>query len=252
MHRLPVPTAILESGTPALPPDAMRHLKVLRPRQGERIRLFDGAGAFRDYEFADGALSAAGGIGHVARPAAGIVLFACVTKGGRWDWTIEKAVELGAAKIVPVLSERCVVKVEADARDAKTERWRRVALDAARQSDAAWLPEILPPLGFSEALALAARCGRVFAGVLSSPPPPPIWSAVEKALKEGVFGDWGLFTGPEGDFSPSELAALSGVAEPVSFGDSVLRAETAVIFALSVLSAALHAQGEGGRGGARG
>ena len=234
MHRLLVSKETLRSSTAALPSAASRHLKVLRPRPGEQIELFDGCGSTRVYTYSADGLTAAGEIVPMPSPATRLTLFACVTKGSRWDWTIEKAVELGVGRIVPVLSERCIVRLAASERAPKAERWRRIAEDAARQSDAVWLPEILPAVDFDEALDLAKTCRHTFAGALMTPPPPPLLTAVEAADGEG---DWGLFVGPEGDFTPDELEALLKIATPVSFGPTILRAETAAIFGLSILAA---------------
>ncbi|MCQ2389154.1 MAG: 16S rRNA (uracil(1498)-N(3))-methyltransferase [Kiritimatiellae bacterium] len=252
MHRLPSSTEQLRLERVVLSGDAARHLKVLRPKPGEEIELFDGRGKLRRYRFASGALEARGDVADVPPPAFRLVLFACVTKGSRWDWTIEKAVELGVSQIVPVLSERCIVRLDARERAAKRERWMRIAEDAARQSDAAWLPDVSAAVDFPEALARVRDGVRTFAGALTDPPSEPILSALAKrpvAPGEAL----GVFTGPEGDFTPAELAALLEVAEPVNFGPTVLRAETAAIFGLSALAAAAHAAAGAGvltRGGA--
>lgn len=237
MHRLPVPGGLLASGRiDRLPDDAARHLKVVRPKPGEEIELFDGEGGMRVYRHAGGgALEAAGELRRLPRPAAPLALFACVTKGARWDWTIEKATELGVSRIVPVLSERCIVRLKDGAeRAAKAARWKKIAEEAARQSDAAWLPEILEPVSFAESLAIVRESGCVAAGALADPPPPPLLEALEGAdVSRGL----GVFVGPEGDFTPAELSSLLEIARPASFGPTILRAETAAIFALSVLSA---------------
>ena len=237
MHRLPVPFEVLNETVPSLPEAARRHLKVLRPKNGEEIELFDGRGHTRRCVFSGMGLTAAAGVATFPPPAARLTLFACITKGSRWDWTIEKAVELGIGRIVPVLSERCIVRLSAAEREPKAERWRRIAEDAARQSDAVWLPEVLPPVDFAAALELVKTCDRVFVGALTQPPPPPLLTA----LGDGAAADIGFFVGPEGDFTPGELAALLKWAEPVSLGPTILRAETAAIFGLSALTAALHA-----------
>ena len=229
--------------TVTLPPDAARHLKVVRPKAGEEIELFDGQGRTRRYRWENGSLRAAGERTTFPPLPVRLTLFACVTKGSRWDWTIEKAVELGVARIVPVISERCIVRLAADERAAKADRWRRIAADAARQSDAVWLPEVLEAVDFAEAVGLVQACGRVFVGALTSPPPPPMWSAVADALAGGAPSDMGVFVGPEGDFTPAELGALLEVATPVSFGPTILRAETAAIFGVSVLAAACQGTG---------
>ena len=154
MHRLFVETKELESDSPALSTAAAKHLRVLRPRDGEEIELFDGAGRSRVCAIVNGVLRPVGGVSVSQRPAP-LTLFACVTKGSRWDWTVEKATELGATRIVPVISERTIVRIPKDERAAKRERWMRVAEDAARQSDAKWLPEIIAPVDFIESLPLA-------------------------------------------------------------------------------------------------
>ena len=239
MHRLMVETEVLERSTVELSDKAARHLKVLRPRPGERIELFDGRGRYRIYSY-DGALVAAAGIGEEPPPAGGLELFACVTKGSRWDWTLEKATELGVTRIVPVVSERTIVRIGADEREAKRQRWLRVVEDAARQSGSRWVPEVLPAQSFGDALEMAAAT-ECFAGALTDPPSPGIMAALKR---KGIFDDsagemrLSTFIGPEGDFTPGELEALLRVATPVSFGPRVLRAETAAIFALGVLMGA--------------
>ena len=240
MHRLLVPSETLSLARAPLPPAAARHLKVLRPKSGEQIELFDGQGRMRTYAYSTDGLEAAGEMRCVPPPSVRLTLFACVTKGSRWDWTIEKAVELGVARIVPVLSARCIVRLSAAERPAKAERWRRIAEDAARQSDAVWLPEVLPAVDFPEALVQVKNCRRVFVGALAEPPPPPLWKALAACAGKFAEGEYGLFVGPEGDFTPEELASLTVLATPVSFGPTVLRAETAAIFGLSVLAAASH------------
>ena len=214
----------------ALPDDAARHLKVVRPRTGEEVELFDGHGRTRRCKWDGRRLVPDGPATAFPAPRTELVLFACVTKGSRWDWTIEKAVELGVTRIVPVISDRCIVRLPPAERAAKADRWRRIAADAAR-------PEVLAAVDFPDALALVKSCGRVFAGALCQPPPPPIWNEVAAVAGKAV-PSLGIFVGPEGDFTPDELRALLDVAAPVSFGPTILRAETAAIFGLSVLAAA--------------
>ena len=127
-------------------------------------------------------------------------------------------------------------------RAAKRERWRRIAEDAARQSDAKWLPEISAAVDFRGSLELVKRCV-CFVGALTDPPPEPLLSALQRRLDANETArSFGLFVGPEGDFTPEELAALVVLATPVSFGPTVLRAETAAIFGLAVLAAASHSR----------
>ena len=251
MHRLLVETELLNEESPTLPKDAARHLKVLRPKDGEEIELFDGKGKWRVYRFERSGQESASPLVATSRTfqtsqaSRTLTLFACVTKGSRWDWTIEKATELGVTRIVPVVSARTIVRIGADEREAKRARWIRIAEDAARQSDAKWIPEIHEPVSFAESLPLV-RETTCFVGALTNPPPRPMVEAMRSSC--GRLGDaplpdfprsFSVFVGPEGDFSPEELAALIEIATPVSFGSTILRAETAAIYGVSVLKSFL-------------
>ena len=285
MHRLLVPTSELSSDAPQLSKEAANHLKVLRPKDGEEIELFDGKGKWRVFLFrrdksvASPLVSRGRGTPaspqsedlHLQPPPPSLTLFACVTKGSRWDWTIEKATELGVTRIVPVISDRTIVRVDAKEREAKRERWTRIAEDAARQSDAKWIPEVLAPVTFAESLALV-RETQCFVGALTMPPPRTIGAvlgslvphicrgeaelpkAVARAVCVLARGDgellpaaaedgsrygFSLYVGPEGDFTPAELSSLLEIATPVSFGTTILRAETAAIYGVSVLKSFL-------------
>ena len=244
MHRLLVESALLDEESPVLPADAARHLKVLRPKNGEEIELFDGKGKWRVYSFGGdrdvaAPLRATSQTSQTSQTSRILTLFACVTKGSRWDWTIEKATELGVTRIVPVISERTIVRIPKGERAAKRERWMRIAEDAARQSDAKWLPEICEAVDFKDALPLV-RETTCFIGALTNPPSSPLLKAVEDLRREtGDLKGLSTFIGPEGDFTSEELAALMEIATPTSFGPTILRAETAAIYAVSVLAATL-------------
>lgn len=243
MHRLLVSTEVLEGEFAILPKEAAHHLKVLRPKTGENVELFDGAGrsrVFRCGPTASDPLTAHGEISFSPRPSCSLTLFACVTKGSRWDWTVEKAVELGVTRIVPVISDRCIVRIDRRDRAAKCDRWRRIAEDAARQCDAKWLPEICEAVDFDESLTLVREC-ECFVGALVDPPPEHLLKAVQRRLEgDSPAKSFALYVGPEGDFTPAELKALLDIATPATFGPTVLRAETAAIFGVSVLSAVLR------------
>ena len=257
MHRLLVESALLAEERPVLPADAAKHLKVVRPKDGEEIELFDGKGTWRVYRFCaslksgEGAASPLRAISQTSQTSQtsqALTLFACVTKGSRWDWTVEKATELGVTRIVPVISDRTIVRIAKSERAAKRERWQRIAEDAARQSDAKWLPEIAEAVDFADALPLV-RETTCFIGALTTPPARPLLEAVGEKVEGGrsKAGQWNFstFIGPEGDFTPEELAALMEIATPTSFGPTVLRAETAAIYAVSVIQAQMNSEREG-------
>jgi 16S rRNA U1498 N3-methylase RsmE len=101
-----------------------------------------------------------------------------------------------------------------------------------------WLPEVVAPVSFAESLALVRECAACFVGALAEPPPKPMLVAVEESLRAGgAHGIHAVYVGPEGDFTPGELSALVGISTPVSFGASILRAETAAIYGVGVLKA---------------
>ena len=239
MHRHLIATENLLADTCEIGREEARHLQaVLRVKPGDRIQLFDGQGRTREAAVtAVGkqglALAAVAAVVEHPHPACRLTLFACVSKGKRMDWTIEKAVELGVSEIVPVISGRTIVRVDADDADAKAGRWMRVAEEAARQCGAAWLPQVRPPVAFGDSLARVREVSPVFVAALSAEARP----LREAAAAYPAPGQAGWFVGPEGDFTPDELAALLRVgAVPVSLGHHVLRAETACLYGLCALN----------------
>ena len=244
MHRHYIEPSRLQSPTLTLVKDEARHLQtVLRVREGDVVELFDGHG-----------LTAAARVAAVDRhglqleliaaptchapPACELTLFACVSKGKRMDWTVEKAVELGVRRIVPVISDRTIVRLdEADA-EGKADRWNRVAIEAARQSHAIWLPEIVAPMPLAQTGPLLHSCAPVFVAALV-PEAQPMRQVLAGIRAHGALpATAGWFVGPEGDFMPEELRLLRAHgAIAVSLGRQVLRAETAAIWGLCVLGA---------------
>jgi 16S rRNA (uracil1498-N3)-methyltransferase len=237
MHRIFADLESVKSDTPILSREAKDHLKVIRPKSGEEIELFDGKGSSRLFVYSNNALVPSAEV--VFRPSPPLVtLFACVTKGQRWDWTIQKATELGVTRIIPVISKRTIVRISHEESALKVSRWHKIACEAARQSAANWVPEILPPISFDESLDLV-RLTECFVGALLDSPPEPILKALSK--RKGACSP-AVFVGPEGDFTPEEMEKLLSVAIPVSLGSTILRAETAAIYALGAVKAYLDAE----------
>ncbi len=207
--------------------------RVLRATPGREVTLFDGQGGTRLYCVTEGdkrrvTLAAAEAVVRRERPAGGVVLFACVCKNLRMEWLLEKAVELGAARIVPVLAARSVVRLNAQERAAKFERWERLVIEAAMQCGAVWLPEI------GEVVEVADVAPEFPLYVASLAPEARPLQEVFDASSPWV----GWCSGPEGDFTPEELEGLlARGAVPVSLGPLVLRAETAAMYGLCALGA---------------
>ena len=163
-----------------------------------------------------------------------------MTKGARWDWTLEKATELGIGRIVPVISERTIVRLGVGEAEAKRERWQRISIEAARQSDAARLPKIEVAALFDEAVEMA-RATQCFVGALIPEKTKTLLQALGAVPREELKSA-SVFIGPEGDFTPGEMSRLLQFATPVTFGPTILRAETAAIYAVSVLKAYLTSE----------
>jgi len=242
MHRCLVKTEELLADALTLGRDEARHLQtVLRVKPGERVTLFDGQGHTRQAVITSAekrglSLETEKPPQSHPRPACAVTLFACVSKGKRMDWTVEKAVELGVTRIVPVISDRTIVRLDADDGDAKTDRWLRVAEEAARQCGAAWLPEIAHPVPFKDCLAVVRQTAPVYVAALT-PTAEPLRVALAAHPEPPPQAGW--FVGPEGDFTSAELDALLGAgAVPVSLGQQILRAETACLYGLCVLNCA--------------
>lgn len=213
----------------------LRH--VLRVAPGDVITLFDGEGRQVQARIVrttgSGGLeleSVAGSERLVPRPRP-CVLLQCILKGNRMDLLVEKAVELGATRLVPIQSERSIVRLEAAQAEERRRRWERIAVAAARQCGTDWLPLVDPVCKLDVAL-------RATEGLLSvvgslAPAARPLRDVLESGRTPGLAGV-ALVIGPEGDLTAAEHErCLQAGVVPVTFGTRVLRAETAAFHALS-------------------
>jgi len=167
-----------------------------------------------------------------------ITLGQALPKGGFMDAIVRKATELGAARIVPLASERTQVHLDGERSDKKIEKWATAALEAAKQCGNPWLPEIAAVQ--SAAAFMESARGYDLKLIASLQPDAQSLKTVLAAATAALgrtprSAVW--LVGPEGDFTPAELslARTAGFA-PVTLGPLVLRCETAAIYALSILS----------------
>jgi 16S rRNA (uracil1498-N3)-methyltransferase len=159
-----------------------------------------------------------------------VTLLLSVFKFDRMEWAVEKAVELGCSRILPVLAER-TEKHLAQAAGKRVERWRRIALEAAKQSRRSDLPEIADPLRLPQALAEKASARRI---LLSETEEKQSLLRIFQAGSAAP-GDLALAIGPEGGWTPAEIAAFTDAGwQSASLGPRILRVETAAIAALSI------------------
>ena len=167
-----------------------------------------------------------------------ITLGQAIPKGKNMDLIVQKAVEIGAAEIAPILSDRTIVRLDEESAASKQAKWQTVAVEAAKQCGQNWLPQVQTP----QTLALFFKDHRGFdlqlIGSLQS-------DAVHlKKILEQFSAEHGdrpknvlMLVGPEGDFTPAELSlARSQGCRPITLGPIVLRVETASIYCLSILS----------------
>jgi len=229
----------LAGGVVILDEDEAHHLRVRRLGEGAVIRLVDGRGAV-----ATARLTIEGGVVSArvmattmigAPPPTELILGA--GDRDRFLAAVEKATELGATKIVPVLAER-VASVASRFQAMHLEKAAARAREAVKQCGATWTPQVSAPVSLGEAIRQPPAPGgatvRLLADAAGGPMP---------ALREGAPVQWAI--GPEGGFSDPELKELAGAGfKPVMLGRSTLRFDTAAVAALAI-TAAFRGRGEG-------
>lgn len=233
LTRLFVPIALATDSTVELPADTAAHMvRVLRARSGDELILFNDTGS----EYQGSIESIRGTRVHVSltqgravdrESPLSVTLVQAIPRGDRMDFVIQKATELGVARIVPVLSSRSVVRLNERQYESKLDHWRGVAISACEQCGRNRLPLIDPPqelldhLGASSSIALR--------WVLDP-------ESAESAPLDVAPAQIEVTIGPEGGFSTQELEAmrLAGLRS-LRLGPRVLRTETAALAALTFL-----------------
>ena len=238
MHRFFVPPEQCHGTEIELPEGEAHHaVKVLRLREGDRALVLNGQGE----EILCTATSASRqGVrlrvtqrNPAKPPACRLTLFQAVVKPKAMDFILQKATELGVARIVPVLSERSVSDLPGEAAAHKAVRWRSAAVEAAKQCGTPWLPAVEAPTPVSAVLAHSERFDLQFVASLQREARHPR----EYFAAAPAWRHLGIWVGPEGDFTPAEMNAIRGAgALPITLGPLVLRSETAALYCLSVLS----------------
>lgn len=218
-----------------LPENVAGHLvRVLRLQPGDACVLFNGDGYDYDARLVAAGKREARAEILAARPVKNesplrISLLQGIARGEKMDWILQKATELGVARIVPVDSERSEVKLDAARAEKRLAHWREVVVSACEQSGRAVVPEVLPPQPLGQGAAL--REGRGF--LLD-----PVATQTLASLQGNPPGACMLAIGPEGGWSPRDHEQLLAAGyEGLRLGPRVLRTETAGIAAISALQA---------------
>ncbi|MDR0293743.1 MAG: 16S rRNA (uracil(1498)-N(3))-methyltransferase [Oscillospiraceae bacterium] len=224
--RLIVPGIAL-TGTVRLSDQDRRHIvSVLRMREGERIILCDGNGREALCTLtAEGEASVLETFASRGEPETLVHLYPSLSKGERFEWMLQKAAELGAVSVTPVLSRRCVAGPPADSRRA---RFGKILKSAAEQSGRGRLPELRKTLSFQEVVSIAQGL-RLFCYEEERT------VSLKTALGGGA-EEISVLTGPEGGYEPEEAAlAVQHGWRSVSLGNTLLRCETAPLMVLSAV-----------------
>ncbi len=162
-----------------------------------------------------------------------ITLYMGLPKSDKPELVIQKAVELGAARIVPVVTKRTVVKLDAKKAAKKVERWQAIAEAAAKQSKRAMIPEVGAVISYRDALLEAGQDDVVLIPYEQETDISRTREII-RGIKTGQ--SVSVFVGPEGGFEEAEVkAALENGASSITLGHRILRAETACITILSIL-----------------
>jgi 16S rRNA (uracil1498-N3)-methyltransferase len=238
LTRVYVEAALTAGAIVELPRETASHLaKVLRARSGDPLVLFSGdgreyAGAVESVRGSRVTASVGNGAEVDRESPLAITLVQCVPRGDRMDFIVQKATELGVTRIVPVLSQRSVVRLDAAQAESKAAHWRAVVVNACEQCGRNRLPVIEAPAPLLAYLGNAAApgAGHGIARFILEPD-------VEAAAAPAVLATTAeIAVGPEGGFGDEELDAfrIAGFRS-LRLGPRILRTETAAIAALTWL-----------------
>ena len=245
MHRFYISPENWDSRTLALRGSEAHHARdVLRIKAGEKLVLFNGQGRELTAEVID-----PGGDeirlrklheSETAPLRCRIVLGQAIPKGKNMELIVQKAVEIGAAEIAPIISDRTVVQLDSESVAQKQSKWQQIAVEAAKQCGQNWLPRVHPPRKLAEFFSGAVE-GAFDLRLIGSLQPD---AQNFKKILADYSSEHGnrprsalMLIGPEGDFTPAELGlARRHGCQPITLGPIILRVETAAIYCLSILS----------------
>ncbi|MFI3244009.1 MAG: RsmE family RNA methyltransferase [Akkermansia sp.] len=245
MHRCYLPTAQWEQESHWVEGDEAKHaLKVMRMRVGDQCELFDGKGvsALCRIEQVDGSSRM---LLHVEQLQAqdafealpDITLALAIPKGSNMDLIVQKAVEMGVRRIVPLLTERTIVRLKAKEGASKREKWQRTVLEACKQSGVSLLPVVEEPVNLDAFLGRAQGGIKACCAIVAHA--KPMRELLEEQREAGG-RELTILIGPEGDFSPKEYALIEAAGYgAMSLGPIILRVETAVFMAIAAARYAL-------------
>jgi 16S rRNA (uracil1498-N3)-methyltransferase len=239
LHRFYIPASSWNEESLILDEEETHHCaEVLRLQVGNRLTVFNGVGTEALAEITAVSKRSVSlktvMVSKSSPPPARITLGQAIPKGKNMELIIEKATELGASEIIPLVSDRTVVRLDKAEAAKKQEKWQRVAIEACKQCGQNWLPKVGLPVTMDRLLAAKPVAELLMIGAIEDGA-----KRIKTALGElgAVPKSAFVLIGPEGDFTPSEMEAAKTYGfRPITLGPIILRAETAAIFSLSVLA----------------
>lgn len=235
LPRFHLPASHWSSPQLTLTGDEAQHCsRVMRKQPGDSIEIFDGEGRVAVGEITQ--VSKAEVRARIVSEqrlepfATAIHLFPALIKGEPFEWLLEKAVELGAASVQPVITDRTVIHLDTAQAEKKLVKWRRHMIESAKQCHTPFVPRLEAPRTFASLVPAVDAALKLI----------PALSEHSRTLKQVLPvrrpASVAVLIGPEGDFTPEEetLAQTHGF-QPVTLGPLVLRAETAAIATLAIL-----------------
>jgi 16S rRNA (uracil1498-N3)-methyltransferase len=248
MHRFHLPSGECQQEMLILRDHEARHaLQVLRLRPGDPVAVLDGEGTRLHCEVRRTARHVVE-LGVTQREFVAplpyrVTLAQALPKGKTFDTIMQKATELGAWRVVPLVSERVLSRPDDAQAPAKVEHWRRIAIESIKQCGSPWLPKIEPPLSLTGFLARKEPVDlALIASLLEDRQFPRARFEAFQARHGRRPQNVCIWIGPEGDFTPGEYRAIQDAgALPITLGPLVLRADTAAICCLAVVSCELQA-----------
>lgn len=239
MHRFFAdPSQIGEKEIVITGPDINHIRNVLRMRTGEEILIADGQGSeyrclLREIREDEVRAEICWKLDGSAELPSAVTLFQGLPKSDKMDFIVQKCVELGVSRIVPVSTRRTVVKLDAKKEESRRKRWTGISESAAKQSGRGVIPEISGVMSFREALEEAEKFDVCLI---------PYERAENMAHTREVLGgipsgsSIGIFIGPEGGFEEEEVEkAMAAGAKPITLGRRILRTETAGMAVMAML-----------------
>ena len=229
----------VEAGRAMIGGDRARHLScVARLRKGEGVEASDGECLFLATVSRAGRTSVEFEIKRqipTPHPGPSVRLEMAIFKFARLEWLIEKATEMGVAAIVPVAATRSG-KHLVDTAPRRSERWQRIAEEAAQQSRQMAPPVIAPPVTFGDLMSGArSPTAAAVLRLILDPTGRPLKDELALRMRPGPPSETALLVGPEGGWSEEELSAAQAQGYvSVSLGPPILRAETAALSAFSI------------------